>query len=113
MANSGQEAWQVGCLLPLPRLMTVKIFSLLVFISGYFILEMHCVLLQASVSKERLEKYLGGDDLDTSAIRQDCNFGKWTWKLFPKRINSAGTRTLKYKGSAGANRLKGRVRGLI
>ncbi|XP_008070054.1 canalicular multispecific organic anion transporter 1 [Carlito syrichta] len=32
--------------------------------------------LQASVSTERLEKYLGGEDLDTSAIRHDCNFGK-------------------------------------
>ncbi|KAM7072953.1 ATP-binding cassette sub-family C member 2 isoform 2-T2 [Molossus nigricans] len=33
-------------------------------------------MLQASVSTERLEKYLGGDDLDTSAIRHDCNFDK-------------------------------------
>ncbi|XP_030721180.2 ATP-binding cassette sub-family C member 2 [Globicephala melas] len=33
-------------------------------------------MLQASVSVERLEKYLGGDDLDTSAIRHDCNFDK-------------------------------------
>ncbi|KAK2502399.1 hypothetical protein MC885_018384, partial [Smutsia gigantea] len=31
---------------------------------------------QASVSTERLEKYLGGDDLDTSAIRHDSNFDK-------------------------------------
>ncbi|XP_077734144.1 ATP-binding cassette sub-family C member 2 [Canis aureus] len=30
-------------------------------------------LLQASVSRERLEKYLGGDDLDTSAIRRDSS----------------------------------------
>ncbi|XP_059756486.1 ATP-binding cassette sub-family C member 2 isoform X4 [Balaenoptera ricei] len=33
-------------------------------------------MLQASVSVERLEKYLGGDDLDTSAIRHDCSFDK-------------------------------------
>uniref|UniRef100_A0A673UDD6 Multidrug resistance-associated protein 1 n=1 Tax=Suricata suricatta TaxID=37032 RepID=A0A673UDD6_SURSU len=33
-------------------------------------------MLQASVSTERLEKYLGGDDLDTSAIRRDYNFDK-------------------------------------
>ncbi|XP_028632028.1 canalicular multispecific organic anion transporter 1 [Grammomys surdaster] len=33
-------------------------------------------ILQASVSIERLEKYLGGDDLDTSAIRHVCNFDK-------------------------------------
>ncbi|XP_004625600.2 canalicular multispecific organic anion transporter 1 [Octodon degus] len=33
-------------------------------------------MLQASVSVERLEKYLGGDDLDTSAIRHVCNFDK-------------------------------------
>ncbi|XP_055108074.2 ATP-binding cassette sub-family C member 2 [Symphalangus syndactylus] len=33
-------------------------------------------MLQASVSTKRLEKYLGGDDLDTSAIRHDCNFDK-------------------------------------
>nr|XP_006210591.1 canalicular multispecific organic anion transporter 1 isoform X1 [Vicugna pacos] len=33
-------------------------------------------MLQASVSIERLEKYLGGDELDTSAIRHDCSFDK-------------------------------------
>lgn len=33
-------------------------------------------MLQASVSVERLEKYLGGDDLDTSAIRRDGNSDK-------------------------------------
>ncbi|XP_026918631.1 ATP-binding cassette sub-family C member 2 isoform X7 [Acinonyx jubatus] len=33
-------------------------------------------MLQASVSTERLEKYLGGDDLDTSAIRHEYNFDK-------------------------------------
>ncbi|KAM4852275.1 ATP-binding cassette sub-family C member 2 [Thomomys bottae] len=33
-------------------------------------------LLQASVSIERLEKYFGGDDLDTSAIRHVSNFDK-------------------------------------
>ncbi|XP_005407735.1 PREDICTED: canalicular multispecific organic anion transporter 1 [Chinchilla lanigera] len=46
-------------------------------------------VLQASVSIERLEKYLGGDDLDTSAIRHVCNFDKavqfseasFTWDL--------------------------------
>ncbi|KFO27170.1 canalicular multispecific organic anion transporter 1 [Fukomys damarensis] len=34
------------------------------------------VVVQASVSTERLEKYLGGDDMDTSAIRHVCNFDK-------------------------------------
>ncbi|XP_040342070.1 ATP-binding cassette sub-family C member 2 isoform X4 [Herpailurus yagouaroundi] len=33
-------------------------------------------MLQASVSTERLEKYLGGDELDTSAIRHEYNFEK-------------------------------------
>ncbi|XP_004616472.1 ATP-binding cassette sub-family C member 2 [Sorex araneus] len=33
-------------------------------------------MLQASVSTDRLEKYLGGDDLDTSAIRQDSSSDK-------------------------------------
>ncbi|KAM6182924.1 ATP-binding cassette sub-family C member 2 [Erethizon dorsatum] len=33
-------------------------------------------MLQASVSIERLEKYLGGDNLDTSAIWHVCNFDK-------------------------------------
>lgn len=33
-------------------------------------------MLQASVSVDRLEKYLSGDDLDTSAIRRDPNFDK-------------------------------------
>ncbi|XP_058527585.1 ATP-binding cassette sub-family C member 2 [Ochotona princeps] len=33
-------------------------------------------LLQASVSVERIEKYLSGDDLDTSAIQRDSNFDK-------------------------------------
>ncbi|XP_005063617.1 canalicular multispecific organic anion transporter 1 [Mesocricetus auratus] len=33
-------------------------------------------ILQASVSIERIEKYLGGDDLDTSAIHHVCNFDK-------------------------------------
>ncbi|XP_025847704.1 ATP-binding cassette sub-family C member 2 isoform X1 [Vulpes vulpes] len=33
-------------------------------------------MLQASVSRERLEKYLGGDDLDTSAIRRDSSSDK-------------------------------------
>ncbi|XP_058399729.1 ATP-binding cassette sub-family C member 2 [Diceros bicornis minor] len=33
-------------------------------------------VLQASVSVERIEKYLGGEDMDTSAIRHDCNFDK-------------------------------------
>ncbi|XP_037352386.1 ATP-binding cassette sub-family C member 2 [Talpa occidentalis] len=33
-------------------------------------------LIQASVSVERLEKYLGGDELDTSAIRRDCHSDK-------------------------------------
>ncbi|XP_069851649.1 ATP-binding cassette sub-family C member 2 [Dipodomys merriami] len=33
-------------------------------------------MLQASVSIDRLEKYFGGDDLDTSAIRRVSNFDK-------------------------------------
>ncbi|KAG8523588.1 Canalicular multispecific organic anion transporter 1, partial [Galemys pyrenaicus] len=33
-------------------------------------------LLQASVSADRLEKYLGGEELDTSAIRHDSHFDK-------------------------------------
>ncbi|XP_019491823.1 PREDICTED: canalicular multispecific organic anion transporter 1 [Hipposideros armiger] len=33
-------------------------------------------MLQASVSTDRLEKYLGGDELDTSAIRHDSNLDK-------------------------------------
>ncbi|EDL94263.1 rCG57643, isoform CRA_a [Rattus norvegicus] len=33
-------------------------------------------ILQASVSVDRLERYLGGDDLDTSAIRRVSNFDK-------------------------------------
>ncbi|XP_034367767.1 ATP-binding cassette sub-family C member 2 [Arvicanthis niloticus] len=33
-------------------------------------------ILQASVSVDRLERYLGGDDLDTSAIHRVCNFDK-------------------------------------
>lgn len=33
-------------------------------------------ILQASVSVDRLERYLGGDDLDTSAIRHVSNFDK-------------------------------------
>ncbi|XP_051002569.1 ATP-binding cassette sub-family C member 2 [Acomys russatus] len=33
-------------------------------------------ILQASVSVDRIEKYLGGDDLDTSAIHRVCNFDK-------------------------------------
>lgn len=33
-------------------------------------------MLQASVSVDRIEKYLGGDDLDTSAIRRVNNFDK-------------------------------------
>ncbi|XP_015979731.2 canalicular multispecific organic anion transporter 1 isoform X1 [Rousettus aegyptiacus] len=46
-------------------------------------------LLQASVSKDRLEKYLGGEELDTSAIQRDCNLdtavqfseASFTWDL--------------------------------
>ncbi|XP_054584878.1 ATP-binding cassette sub-family C member 2 [Eptesicus fuscus] len=54
---------------------SITLFNILRFPLSMFPM-MISSLLQASVSKERLEKYLGGDDLDTSAIRQDCNFDK-------------------------------------
>lgn len=59
----------------------------------FLIPEIFCVL-QASVSVERIEKYLGGEDLDTSAIRRVCNFGRQIWKLVPQIIHSAGARLL-------------------
>lgn len=55
------------------------------------VLRIACALFQASVSVERLEKYLGGEDLDTSAIHHVSNFGKHIWKLFLQIIHHAGT----------------------
>ncbi|KAK1333553.1 LOW QUALITY PROTEIN: hypothetical protein QTO34_005938 [Cnephaeus nilssonii] len=46
---------------------SITLFNILRFPLSMFPM-MISSLLQASVSKERLEKYLGGDDLDTSAI---------------------------------------------
>ncbi|XP_070288640.1 ATP-binding cassette sub-family C member 2 [Myotis yumanensis] len=54
---------------------SITLFNILRFPLGMFPM-MISSLLQASVSLERLEKYLGGDDLDTSAIRRDCHFDK-------------------------------------
>nr|KAF6321957.1 ATP binding cassette subfamily C member 2 [Pipistrellus kuhlii] len=54
---------------------SITLFNILRFPLSMFPM-MISSLLQATVSKERLEKYLGGDDLDTSAIRQDSNFDK-------------------------------------
>ncbi|XP_005885516.1 PREDICTED: canalicular multispecific organic anion transporter 1 [Myotis brandtii] len=54
---------------------SITLFNILRFPLGMFPM-MISSLLQASVSLERLEKYLGGDDLDTSAIRHDCHFDK-------------------------------------
>lgn len=33
--------------------------------------------LQTTVSKKRLEKFLGGDDLDTDYVRHDSSFSKF------------------------------------
>ncbi|XP_036920078.1 ATP-binding cassette sub-family C member 2 [Sturnira hondurensis] len=54
---------------------SITLFNILRFPMTVFPLVITSVL-QATVSIERLEKYLGGDDLDTSAIQHDCNFDK-------------------------------------
>ncbi|XP_060027480.1 ATP-binding cassette sub-family C member 2 isoform X2 [Erinaceus europaeus] len=54
---------------------SITLFNILRFPLSMFPMVVSSML-QASVSIERLEKYLGGDDLDTSAIRHDCNFDK-------------------------------------
>ncbi|XP_037660285.1 canalicular multispecific organic anion transporter 1 isoform X1 [Choloepus didactylus] len=54
---------------------SITLFNILRFPLGMFPMVISSTL-QASVSTERLEKYLGGDDLDTSAIRRDSNFDK-------------------------------------
>ncbi|XP_022355189.1 canalicular multispecific organic anion transporter 1 [Enhydra lutris kenyoni] len=54
---------------------SITLFNILRFPLSMFPLVISSIL-QASVSRDRLEKYLGGDDLDTSAIRRDCNFDK-------------------------------------
>ncbi|XP_004459255.1 ATP-binding cassette sub-family C member 2 isoform X1 [Dasypus novemcinctus] len=67
---------------------SITLFNILRFPLGMLPMVISSVL-QASVSTERLEKYLGGDDLDTSAIRHDSNFDKavqfskasFTWNL--------------------------------
>ncbi|XP_076981838.1 ATP-binding cassette sub-family C member 2 [Tamandua tetradactyla] len=54
---------------------SITLFNMLRFPLGMLPMVISSIL-QASVSTERLEKYLGGDDLDTSAIRHDSNFDK-------------------------------------
>ncbi|XP_077634918.1 ATP-binding cassette sub-family C member 2 isoform X1 [Crocuta crocuta] len=54
---------------------SITLFNILRFPLGMLPMVISSML-QASVSTERLEKYLGGDDLDTSAIRRDHNFDK-------------------------------------
>nr|XP_060497769.1 ATP-binding cassette sub-family C member 2 [Panthera onca] len=54
---------------------SITLFNILRFPLGMFPMVITSML-QASVSTERLEKYLGGDDLDTSAIRHEYNFDK-------------------------------------
>ncbi|XP_047558417.1 ATP-binding cassette sub-family C member 2 [Lutra lutra] len=54
---------------------SITLFNILRFPLSMFPMVISSIL-QASVSRDRLEKYLGGDDLDTSAIRHDCNFDK-------------------------------------
>ncbi|XP_062958179.1 ATP-binding cassette sub-family C member 2-like [Cynocephalus volans] len=54
---------------------SISLFNILRFPMGMLPMVISSML-QASVSIDRLEKYLGGDDLDTSAIRHDCNFDK-------------------------------------
>ncbi|KAM5324056.1 ATP-binding cassette sub-family C member 2 [Glossophaga mutica] len=54
---------------------SITLFNILRFPLSTFPMVISSVL-QATVSTERLEKYLGGDDLDTSAIQHDCNFDK-------------------------------------
>ncbi|KAL1787419.1 canalicular multispecific organic anion transporter 1 [Sigmodon hispidus] len=54
---------------------SITLFNLLRFPLTMLPLVISAVL-QASVSVERLEKYLGGEELDTSAIHHVCNFDK-------------------------------------
>ncbi|XP_032738350.1 canalicular multispecific organic anion transporter 1 [Lontra canadensis] len=54
---------------------SLTLFNILRFPLSMFPMVISSIL-QASVSRDRLEKYLGGDDLDTSAICRDCNFDK-------------------------------------
>lgn len=54
---------------------SITLFNILRFPLGMLPMVISSVL-QAMVSVDRLEKYLGGDDLDTSAIRHDHNFDK-------------------------------------
>ncbi|XP_006880098.1 PREDICTED: canalicular multispecific organic anion transporter 1 [Elephantulus edwardii] len=54
---------------------SITLFNILRFPLGMLPMVIASVL-QASVSTERLEKYLGGDDLDTSAIRHDPSSDK-------------------------------------
>ncbi|XP_049501524.1 ATP-binding cassette sub-family C member 2 [Panthera uncia] len=54
---------------------SITLFNILRFPLGMFPMVITSML-QASISTERLEKYLGGDDLDTSAIRHEYNFDK-------------------------------------
>lgn len=54
---------------------SITLFNILRFPLTMLPMVMSAVI-QASVSTDRLEKYLGGDDLDTSAIRQDKSFDK-------------------------------------
>ncbi|XP_027443261.1 canalicular multispecific organic anion transporter 1 isoform X2 [Zalophus californianus] len=55
---------------------SITLFNILRFPLSMFPMVISSAL-QASVSRDRLEQYLGGDDLDPSAIRRcDCNFDK-------------------------------------
>ncbi|XP_035883030.1 canalicular multispecific organic anion transporter 1 isoform X2 [Phyllostomus discolor] len=54
---------------------SITLFNILRFPLSMFPMVISSVL-QATVSTERLEKYLGADDLDTSAIRHDCDVDK-------------------------------------
>ncbi|XP_006751403.2 canalicular multispecific organic anion transporter 1-like [Leptonychotes weddellii] len=55
---------------------SITLFNILRFPLSMFPMVISSIL-QASVSRDRLEQYLGGDDLDPSAIcRLDCNFDK-------------------------------------
>ncbi|XP_006831305.1 PREDICTED: canalicular multispecific organic anion transporter 1 [Chrysochloris asiatica] len=54
---------------------SITLFNILRFPLGMLPMVISSIL-QASVSKDRLEKYLGGEDLDTSAIRHDANSEK-------------------------------------
>ncbi|XP_075390034.1 ATP-binding cassette sub-family C member 2 [Tenrec ecaudatus] len=54
---------------------SITLFNILRFPLGMLPMVISSIL-QASVSTERLEKYLGADDLDTSAIQQDSSSDK-------------------------------------